>query len=76
MKYGTFSLDETQLPKTGLYQHTEHVKAYAVTNKLCLVDFPGKNGIGHYTERWQQFSSLSNSAILFLEFQVRKLLKS
>lgn len=60
-----------RLPETGIRTHTKVAAPYMVKNSLWLVDFPGGDGVEHYADMWKQFSALSTSAILFLDFKVK-----
>jgi hypothetical protein len=59
-----------EMPKCGTDIHTSKVTAYNVNNTLCLVDFPGGNGLGGYADEWKQFAALPSSCVLLLNFQV------
>ena len=66
-----FGPGNAEMPETGVNSHTKDVRPYHVTHKVCMVDFPGGNGIGDHADRWQQCSLLPGSAILFLDFKVQ-----
>ncbi|KAG0605584.1 hypothetical protein M758_9G070700 [Ceratodon purpureus] len=56
-------------PDTGFGTHTKIVRPYMLKSSLWLVDFPGGNGTERYADMWKQFTALSSSAVLFLDFQ-------
>ncbi|CAM6015418.1 unnamed protein product [Sphagnum balticum] len=64
-----FDPGRLEMPKCGTDIHTSKVTAYNVNNTLCLVDFPGGNGLGGYADEWKQFAALPSSCVLLLNFQ-------
>jgi hypothetical protein len=65
-----FDPGRLEMPKCGTDIHTSKVTAYNVNNTLCLVDFPGGNGLGAYADEWKQFAALPSSCVLLFNFQV------
>ena len=58
------------VPEVGMRCHTTTVRPYKLNDSLYLVDFPGSDGTENYAKGWKQFTSLSTSCILLLEFKV------
>jgi hypothetical protein len=66
-----FGPSGARLPETGICTHTKVAAPYMLNNSLWLVDFPGGDGLEDSADMWKQFTALSTSAILFLDFKVR-----